>query len=485
MKWTYLWLSSTVLLVITFIVMISVKLIPGVDLPNFCWVFPGIFFLLLVFTLHKSILEMAMAFRNVFRDFLEEDKTFPRADLNDYPTDYIMEIERTAEELVKAGMIAAGDFLSPGDECGLGKKTFERILHSPDGTVWAEVKRVRPSPLVRWAVTIFGLRQNFQTLTDISIFFEQGNALIVSNAKVQILKPVPGIQKEGLPKRTPRELLQSAMEWKQKIEDRGNNPACSLNLEAFQKSVYAGEIYFNFKNCGSLSPSDTQLKIEGFSEAAIEKYRKICNGSFVVGKNMNDGKASKIVFETEHPTEQETAVIPDSSSTAVAEIPSVIQSLPENMNPELEMEMKRYQSSVANFGMAVLLSAVNVVLVVADADISFPFSAFFPTLIIIFGDQLAEESNLAIFSWIGIVLAVFSILIYAVCWFLSKKYRPFILVGFVIFILDFLLIFPFILGGSWEVLVEIVFHIWVLCTLYSGVKAWRNIHRLDTDTIKQ
>ena len=178
-------------------------------------------------------------------------------------------------------------------------------------------------------------------------------------------------------------------------------------------------------------------------------------------------------------------VIPDSSSTAVAEIPSVIQSLPENMNPELEMEMKRYQSSVANFGMAVLLSAVNVVLVVADADISFPFSAFFPTLIIIFGDQLAEESNLAIFSWIGIVLAVFSILIYAVCWFLSKKYRPFILVGFVIFILDFLLIFPFILGGSWEVLVEIVFHIWVLCTLYSGVKALRNIHRLDTDTIKQ
>lgn len=485
MKWTYLWLASIVLTVTTLIVMIFVKLIPGVGLPDFCWLVPGIFFLLFISTFHKAGLEMAAAFRNVFRDFLEEDKTFPRADLNEYPADYIMEIDRTAEELTKAGMIVEGDFLSPGDESGLGKKIFERILHSPDGTVWAEVKRIRPNLLVRWAATIFGLGQNFQTLTDISIFFEKGNALIVSNAKVLVPKPIPGIQKEGVPTQTPQELLQSAMEWKQNIEDGGNNPARSLELEAFQKSIYGLEIYFNFKNTGSRVPSDALLKAEGFSETAIKKYRKICNGFFIAGLDVDNRADSGKIPEAGLQTGQETTATPASSSATVAESASVIPSLPGDQNSELETALKRYQSSMTSFGLAVLLSAVNVVLVLADADISFPFSAFFPTLAIVFGKLLTEESNWAIFTWIGIALAVFSILGYTVCWLLAKKYRAFILAAFVIFLLDFLLIFLYISGGGWEILVEIVFHFWVLCTLYSGVKAWRSIRRLSTDAAKQ
>ena len=483
MKWTYLWLASIVLTVTTLIVMILVKLIPGIDLPNFCWLVPGIFFLLFVSIFHKAGLEMAAAFRNVFRNFLETDKTFPRADLNEYPADYIMEIDRTAEELTNAGMIVEGDFLSPGDESGLGKKIFERILHSPDGTVWAEVKRIRPNLLVRWAATIFGLGQNFQTLTDISIFFEKGNALIVSNAKVLVPKPIPGIQKEGLPTQTPRELLQSAMEWKQNIEDGGNNPARSLELEAFQKTVYALEIYFYFKNTGSRVPSDALLKAEGFSEGygnggAASSDRKRIHGP--AGACRRDS-----LYPEGLQTGQETTVTPASSSGTVAERASVIPSLPGDQNSELETALKRYQSSMISFGLAVLLSAVNVVLVLADADISFPFSAFFPTLAIVFGELLTEETDLVIFSWIGIALAVFSILGYTVCWLLAKKYRPFILAAFVIFLLDFLLIFPYISGGGWEILVEIVFHFWVLCTLYSGVKAWRSIRRLSTDAAKQ
>ena len=86
MKWTYIWLGSIILFIVSFIVMILVKVIPGIDLPNACWWIPVVSAILFFVSLKKSQKEIAVAFRNVFRDFLECGKTFSRADTCNYPS---------------------------------------------------------------------------------------------------------------------------------------------------------------------------------------------------------------------------------------------------------------------------------------------------------------------------------------------------------------------------------------------------------------
>lgn len=461
MKWTYIWLGSIILFIVSFIVMILVKVIPGIDLPNACWWIPAVSAILFFVSLKKSQKEIAVAFRNVFQDFLECGKTFSRADTYNYPSSYVREIDRVSDELTDAGMIAAGDFCSPPDEvAGFGRKNFSRILHSPDGTVWAEVKRMRPNFLVRWGLTILGGGCNFRTVTDISIYFEHGNVLIVSNVKIPILRPIPGIQKEGLPGQSPRELLQSAMEWKRKIENNGVNPAEHLDLEAFQKAMYSAEIYFNFKNSGQEFPSNETLKKEGFSDAAIEKYRKICTAF---------PPHEKVGTEAEIPEPVPAESVP---------LPPV-SAAPEATTSEWEAARNRYVRSVTNFAVAVLLSAVNVILISTDSDITFPFSAFFPSLMVILGKNAVEAGSPEIVASFCLSFAIAFVVLLALCWLLARKYRCFILISFLLFVFDTILLIPLIPEGGSGIWIEVVFHVWVLWTLFSGIKAWRELKRLQ------
>ncbi|NMA47086.1 MAG: hypothetical protein GX945_11065 [Lentisphaerae bacterium] len=277
MKWTYLWLGSIILFIVSVIVIILLKVLLLTNLPIAYWWVPAASSLLFFTSMKQSAAEWAAALRHSYRDFLEYDKTFQRVSTFDYPSNYVQAIDRASKDLTNAGMMVIGDFSSPPDEAGnLGKKIFVRILRSPDSMVWAEVKRIRPTLLLRWAATLCGLRNNFQTITEVFIYFRYGNVLIVSNAKMSSPRPIPGIQREERPKQSPHELLQTAMEWKLMIENNGENPAKCLDLESFQKSSYATEIYLQSKVGGFEFPSAKTWKREGFSDSAIEKYRKIC-----------------------------------------------------------------------------------------------------------------------------------------------------------------------------------------------------------------
>ena len=143
---------------------------------------------------------------------------------------------------------------------------------------------------------------------------------------------------------------------------------------------------------------------------------------------------------------------------------------------EIEMKFDKSRKSLLS---VVTLSALNVFLILVNATISFPFSAILPTLAMVFGKTLSEAWRNNVFLILGGVIAVIVIAFYGMCYWLSKKHRAFILVAFIIFIMDSLALFWLVtISSDVNLMIEILFHIWVLYSLAIGVKAWFNLRKM-------
>ena len=139
------------------------------------------------------------------------------------------------------------------------------------------------------------------------------------------------------------------------------------------------------------------------------------------------------------------------------------------------------------------LTLLNVLLYIFNIDLYFMFSAITPGAILAFFDGIAIAAGSNILWIIGIILAIAGVGIYFVFYLLSKKYRVFILVAFIFFALDtlmlLLLMVIFFDAGS---LIDLAFHGWVWYYLILGTIAWtklRNVTPAEAqavlDTVEQ
>ena len=106
----------------------------------------------------------------------------------------------------------------------------------------------------------------------------------------------------------------------------------------------------------------------------------------------------------------------------------------------------KYNNSIANLLLVVAFSAVNIVLLLVNADTYFLFSAFIPYFAVDYGmyfcgmypeeyyydvpDMVFEDKSLLA---VTIAVAVVILLVYLLCWYLAKKKK----VGALIFALVF------------------------------------------------
>lgn len=151
------------------------------------------------------------------------------------------------------------------------------------------------------------------------------------------------------------------------------------------------------------------------------------------------------------------------------------------MKSHAELE-QRFTKSRSNLLLVIAFTTLNVVLLLLNTDLSFLFSATFPIFFVGAGQVFAEQTGSNGFLLIGTVIAFISIALYAVCYFLSKKRKVFILVALVLFILDTLLLlwlsFLEFDAGS---LIDIAFHAWILYYLIIGVAAWSRLKKLPPE----
>lgn len=157
----------------------------------------------------------------------------------------------------------------------------------------------------------------------------------------------------------------------------------------------------------------------------------------------------------------------------------------------------RYKNSRANLLLVVVFTVINIVLLIAQSDTYFLFSAYIPYALVALGmllcgmypseyygqDFLSMEflspSVFIIFAVIALIITI----LYLISWFFSKNNKAgWLIFALVIFAVDTVGMFAFV-GFELDSVIDIVFHVWVIISLALGINACSKIKKMPADEV--
>lgn len=161
----------------------------------------------------------------------------------------------------------------------------------------------------------------------------------------------------------------------------------------------------------------------------------------------------------------------------------------------------RYNAARGNLLLVTILTLINIVLLAVDASFYFPFSLSLPYYLITgtrllcgmypeeFYTELAEITGEPVMTeflpttvfTVVLVVCVIIIAIFSLCWLLSKKKIGWMIAALVLFVLDTFYLLS--MGLMIEMLIDIIFHAWVLYSLISGIVAFFKLKSLPDDDL--
>lgn len=156
----------------------------------------------------------------------------------------------------------------------------------------------------------------------------------------------------------------------------------------------------------------------------------------------------------------------------------------------------KYNNSIVNLLLVVAFSTINVVLLVVNANSYFLFSAFVPYFIADLGmyysgsypddyyyDVPDMEFTDKSFLIICLAVAVTVILLYLLSWFFARKKKVgWLIFASVLFCIDTVAMF-IITGINADMIMDIVFHAWVLFSLINGVVTFFRLKKLPVEEV--
>lgn len=155
----------------------------------------------------------------------------------------------------------------------------------------------------------------------------------------------------------------------------------------------------------------------------------------------------------------------------------------------------KYQSARHNILLVVVFTLINIILLVTNSNSYFLFSASIPYFIVDLGMflcgkypeeyYLGEYAGMELlndtFFAVTLVAAAVILLMYLISWIFSKKPR----VGWMIFALVFFImdtIGMLLLSGiSTDMIIDVVFHGWVIVSLISGITSYFKVKKLPEE----
>lgn len=154
----------------------------------------------------------------------------------------------------------------------------------------------------------------------------------------------------------------------------------------------------------------------------------------------------------------------------------------------------KYNSSRNNLLLVVAFTVINLVLLLTGSTTYFLFSASIPYYLPFFGmmytGKLPAEyyEGLADFQpypttvlTVLTVMAVIFIAVYLLCWLLSKKHGfGWLVAALVAFIADTIFMFV-VVGFSTDMILDVVFHVWVIVSLFTGISAAVKLKKLPPE----
>lgn len=138
-----------------------------------------------------------------------------------------------------------------------------------------------------------------------------------------------------------------------------------------------------------------------------------------------------------------------------------------NSNPsQIAVSRQKYSAARSNLLLMLALTAVNLILLAAQTETMLLFSATVPYYAVAFGMVLESSSIL----YIGIAIAAVIILLYLLCWILSKKHFGWMVVALILFVIDTLcMVLLYVAAEDFSGVIDALIHIWVLYYLVTGV----------------
>ena len=147
---------------------------------------------------------------------------------------------------------------------------------------------------------------------------------------------------------------------------------------------------------------------------------------------------------------------------------------------EIEKLQKRLKTAKTSILIVAVFTIVNTVLIAANEDLSFLFSAYIPQLVAAIFAEIASEEHVPKLLWIGVAIAVVMSLVYLLLWVGSRKKDAFITVALVLFCIDTALFLVDIIAYiDASYVIAVVFHAWVIYDLIMGVSAYKKLKKLS------
>ena len=158
-----------------------------------------------------------------------------------------------------------------------------------------------------------------------------------------------------------------------------------------------------------------------------------------------------------------------------------------NQNPgvsQRKLYESKYNSARMNLLLVLAFTAVNIILLLTGSYTYFLFSASIPYFLVDMGMLLCGKyppevyvGELAGMEFLPVavlvILTIIAVLIlaaYVLCWVFSKKKVGWLMAALVLFVIDTVGMFV-IYGISFDSIIDILFHAWVIWYLVSGIRA--------------
>lgn len=151
----------------------------------------------------------------------------------------------------------------------------------------------------------------------------------------------------------------------------------------------------------------------------------------------------------------------------------------------------KYNSARANLIFVVAFTLINIILIFTESSSYFLFSLFIPYMLVLLG--AGSTGNLpgvyvapneilpdTVFYIMAAIAAAF-LAVFVVGWFLSKKNKAGWLVAALVLACIDTAIFLLMGGLSMDSLIDILFHIWVIVSLASGISAHKKLKALPPE----
>ncbi len=145
-----------------------------------------------------------------------------------------------------------------------------------------------------------------------------------------------------------------------------------------------------------------------------------------------------------------------------------------------EMIQQKYKIARNNLLLMLILTVINIILYVTGSDTMMLFSATVPY----FGIIIGSVAGIPAFLVFCIFISVAILIMYLLCWILSKDHYGWMIVALVLFIIDTLAMVGMYFGmGEISGILDVVIHAWVLYYLIIGVKYGKRLKNMPEEPI--